>query len=69
MDSMNELIGLVGALTLSVGLAVGLTRLLLQAMFRMLPGVRRMPMPMRIALRPRQVHPRTSVAQMPPHAA
>jgi len=67
MDSMNELIGLAGALTLSVGLAIGLTRLLLQAMFRMLPGVRRMPM--RIALRPRQVHPRTSVAQMPPHAA
>jgi len=60
MNSMNELIGLAGALTLSVGLAIGLTRLLLEAMFRMLPRVRRTPM--RIALRPRHVYQQTNVA-------
>ncbi|MCI0628454.1 MAG: hypothetical protein L0387_43515 [Acidobacteria bacterium] len=64
---MSEWVGLAGALTLSVGLALGLARLLLGEMFRMLPAVRRMPMG--IAPRPRQVHLRTNVAQVRPHAA
>jgi len=67
MEALGEFIGLAGALTLSVGLALGLTRLLLEAMFRLLPGVRRPPV--RIALRPRRAYPQTNVARVPPHAA
>ncbi len=67
MEALSEFIGLAGALTLSVGLALGLTRPLFKAMFRMLPGARRMPV--RIALRPRRAYPQTNVARVPPHAA
>ena len=67
MESLNELIGLTGALTLSVGLALGLTRLLMEAMFRMLPGRQ----PLRVQLRPapRRGFAQTTVARVPPHAA
>ena len=67
MEALSEFIGLAGALTLSVGLALGLTRLLLEVMFRLLPGAARPPV--RIALRPRRAYPRTNVARVPPHAA
>ena len=67
MDTLNELIGLAGALTLSVGLALGLTRILLEGMFRLLPGRQ----PFRVHLRPapRRAFAQTSVARLPPHAA
>jgi len=67
MESLDNLIGLAGALTLSVGLALGLTRLLLEAMFRILPGVNRPPT--RIALLPKRGYAQTNVARVPPHAA
>ena len=67
MEALGEFIGLAGALTLSVGLALGLTQLLLEAMFRLLPGAARPPV--RIALRPRRAYPQTNVARVPPHAA
>ena len=67
MEALSEFIGLAGALTLSVGLALGLTRLLLEAMFQLLPGVRRSPM--WITLRLRRAYPRTNVARVPSHAA
>lgn len=67
MEALGEIIGLAGALALSVGLALGLTRLLLEAMLQLLPGAARPPV--RIALRPRRVYPQTNVARVPPHAA
>ena len=67
MEALSEFIGLAGALTLSVGLALGLTRLLLEVMFRLLPG--RQPLRVQLRSAPRRAFAQMSVARVPPHAA
>ncbi len=67
MEPLHKLIGLTWALALSIGLALILTRLVLEAMFRMLFGARGAPL--RVARLSSRGYPQTNVARVPPQAA